>query len=628
VRSAGRSISKLALVGLALAALALPAAASASVRLHGIDTSNYPTVRATVFSSAGPSIRPALTEDGTAVTALNALNLANSKSVVLAIDRSQSMHGAKFANAISAAREFVASKPASDGVAVLAFSSNVLAVSRFSQNPGDSDSALQSLRLDRHQGTALYDGVEAAVGQLATQSGARVLILLTDGADTTSRHSLDAAAQDARRHNVLVYSIGISGDGFTPDALERLAEDSGGAFYRADSSSALADVYRSIAAALRGTWRVEYVTAARPGELIRLQAAVAGAGTGSASTRIPTSIGSVAAPPPSKIVPPGAYGPSGPLALGIAVAMLTLLAFVLIFAAYRGSWVRSRIAAHIGETKATAKEKRQAQRLAAFQAIFRATEGAFGNLKQWRWVQRMLERGAIPLRTVEFFWIMIGSAFVLGFFGAVAGQSPFFILLLMALGGGIPLFWAWFKMRRRLKAFENQLPDLLITIAASLKAGHSFKQGLQAVVEEGMPPASDEFGRVLTETQLGRPMDEALADMAERCGSKNFEFAITAVTIQRQVGGSLASLFDMVADTVRQRQQFARKIRGLTAMGRMGSYTLVGIPFFLAVALTVMNPTYMHPLYHTKAGHFMIALGFVMMAMGAALLKKIVSFRG
>ena len=79
---------------------------------------------------------------------------------------------------------------------------------------------------------------------------------------------------------------------------------------------------------------------------------------------------------------------------------------------------------------------------------------------------------------------------------------------------------------------------------------------------------------MLTETGLGRPMDDALADMAERVGSKNFEFAITAVTIQRQVGGSLAGLFDMVADTVRQRQQFARKIRSLTAMGRMSAYML------------------------------------------------------
>ena len=86
---------------------------------------------------------------------------------------------------------------------------------------------------------------------------------------------------------------------------------------------------------------------------------------------------------------------------------------------------------------------------------------------------------------------------------------------------------------------------------------------------------------MLTETALGRPMDEALTEMADRLGSENFEFVITAVTIQRQVGGSLASLFDMVAETVRQRQQFARKIRALTAMGRMSAYVLVGLPFFI-----------------------------------------------
>jgi tight adherence protein B len=183
-------------------------------------------------------------------------------------------------------------------------------------------------------------------------------------------------------------------------------------------------------------------------------------------------------------------------------------------------------------------------------------------------------------------------------------------------------------MRRRLSAFENQLPDLLVTVAASLKAGHSFKQGLQAVVEEGQPPASDEFKRVLMETSLGRPMDEALTAMAERTGSPNFEFAITAVTIQRQIGGSLASLFDMVADTVRQRQAFTRKIKSLTAMGRMSSYTLMGLPFFIALMITLINPEYMSPLYHTATGHVMIIGGLVMMAIGSALLKRIVSFRG
>jgi tight adherence protein B len=198
----------------------------------------------------------------------------------------------------------------------------------------------------------------------------------------------------------------------------------------------------------------------------------------------------------------------------------------------------------------------------------------------------------------------------------------------MAGGAFAPRGFAAFKARSRLKAFENQLPDLLITMAASLKAGHSFRQGLQTVVDEGHPPASDEFKRVLTETSLGRPMDDALGDMAERVGSKNLEFVLTAVTIQRQVGGSLAALFDMVADAVRQRQAFARKIRGLTAMGRMSAYVLVGLPVFLAAVLTLMNRTYMSPLYHTSKGHVLIGSGIVMMAVGSTLLRKIVSFKG
>ena len=157
--------------------------------------------------------------------------------------------------------------------------------------------------------------------------------------------------------------------------------------------------------------------------------------------------------------------------------------------------------------------------------------------------------------------------------------------------------------RRRLKAFDAQLPDLLTTVAASLKAGHSFRQGIQAVVDEGQEPSSKEFQRVLTETRLGRPMDGALAEMSRRVGSKNLEFVLTAVTIQRQVGGSLAAIFDMVAETVRNRHQFARKVKGLTAMGRASAYVLIALPFFVALAVTAINAEYMSPLYHTSTGH-------------------------
>ena len=147
-------------------------------------------------------------------------------------------------------------------------------------------------------------------------------------------------------------------------------------------------------------------------------------------------------------------------------------------------------------------------------------------------------------------------------------------------------------------------------------------------MEESQPPASNELQRVLTEVGLGRPMDEALADMADRVGSENFNFTITAVTIQRQVGGSLASLFDMVAETVRNRQQFARKIRSLTAMGRMSAYTLAGIPLFIGAGISFENPQYMHPLFHSHTGQMLLLIGVVMMIFGSLILKKIVSFKG
>ena len=103
---------------------------------------------------------------------------------------------------------------------------------------------------------------------------------------------------------------------------------------------------------------------------------------------------------------------------------------------------------------------------------------------------------------------------------------------------------------------------------------------------------------------------------------------MTAVTIQRQVGGSLAGLFDMIAETVRQRQQFTRKIRGLTAMGRMSAYVLIALPFFIALAVTALNPTYMAPLYHTSSGHMLILVGMTMMGIGSLILKKMVAFTG
>ncbi len=349
-------------------------------------------------------------------------------------------------------------------------------------------------------------------------------------------------------------------------------------------------------------------------------------GAASSNVTVPESF--AAATPHGGGLPMPFYSALGGLVLTLLVAFLVLTAAGLLFAGNKNSWVKGRLAPHVEGGPRSRRRREKGERLAAFAGLFRMTEQAFSHRSLWKKVQTLLERADVPLRTVEFFYLMGGCGFLLMLFAALTGRSTLGMLIALGIGMLLPYFWVTFKAKRRMFAFEDQLPDLLVTLAASLKAGHSFKQGIQTLVDEGQEPASKELSRVITDTRLGRPMDEALADTAERIGSKNFSFVITAVTIQRQIGGSLAGLFDMVADTVRQRQQFARKIRGLTAMGRASAYVLIALPFFIAFAITLLNPTYMEPLYNTSTGHMLIIVGLVMMAFGSLLLRKIVSFRG
>ncbi len=617
---------RLILAGLAVLVLALPTAASATVNLSALDQTAYPTIRASVVTSTPSSAPPAVTENGLQVSDFQATNLAHGKSIVFAIDRSRSMKGKPLSDALAAVQGFIARKPQRDRIAVTTFATApTFLTGGFSADTNEALGALSSVSVDPKQGTKLYDDLVLAAGRLAREPFAgRVIIMVTDGNETQSKASLEDAIAAARAASTAVYVVAIESPQFNPGPLKQLAAQTGGKYFGTASSEGINNVYRTIADTLKRTWRVQYLTSARPGDKIQVQASVIGEGS---AVKGLTIAGQEAAPP-SSLLPKGFFGPSGPFAIALAVGALVLFAALFLLAGIRGSWVRSRISAHVGDSKASSKENRKQKRTEAFASVFSATERAFGNLKQWRYIARMLERADVPLRTVEFFWITVGSALLVAFFGLVIGASLIITVGLMVAAGFVPFSFVWLKMRKRLKAFEDQLPDLLITIAGSLKAGHSFKQGLQAVVDEGQPPANQEIKRVLTETSLGRPMDDALAEMAERLASNNFEFAITAVTIQRQVGGSLATLFDMVADTVRQRQQFARKIRALTAMGRMSAYTLIGIPFFIAGTITVLNGSFMRPLYHTSTGHMMILVALLMMGFGSLILKKIVSFKG
>jgi tight adherence protein B len=616
------------LAALAAASVLAPGAPAATSSDLTVDTSAYPLMRATFVSEEPSSIPPTLEENGKRVADVVATNLGEAKSIVLAVDRSRSMQGEPLDEAVAAAGAFLQAKPPSDRVAVATYATRPVMLTGFSTSTTDAVSALRSIDIDPVSGTTLYDGLVLAANSLAAESLlGRVIIIVTDGNETRSTASLEDTVIAAQEAGASVYVVGIESRLFNPGPLQQIAAETGGNYYGAASSEALTEVYTSIAEELSRTWRLEYVTGVLPSERMALSATTTGGDSARTVLTAPGDAIKVRRTEASGRLPEQFFGSVwGQAAFALLVGVIALVACAFLFASPKGAWLKGRLAPHVAEKRRAVKRTR-GERLAVAAGLFRATENALGNLKPWQNLGRKLERADLPLRTVELVYIMLAGGLLLAIVAAGLQLPVFLVVKALILGMLLPWAFVSFKARRRVKAFENQLPDLLVTMAAGLKAGHSFRQSLQSVVDEDQPPASKELQRVLTETRLGRPMDDALSEMAERLGSKNFEFVITAVTIQRQVGGSLAGLFDMVADTVRNRQQFAKKIKGLTAMGRASAYVLIALPFFVAGMLTLINPEYMKPLWSTGTGHKLIVITIVMMSVGSLILRKLVNFR-
>jgi tight adherence protein B len=240
----------------------------------------------------------------------------------------------------------------------------------------------------------------------------------------------------------------------------------------------------------------------------------------------------------------------------------------------------------------------------------------------------VLERSDSSLTAAQLFYLSLGLGLALAALAALLGASFLLVLAVLVLGALAPYWFYAHRATKRRRAFENQLPAALNTIAGSLKAGHSFRQAMQTIVDEGGAPIDVEFNRVLTEARLGRPIEDALAEMGRRVGSEELDFVLRAVVVQQQVGGSLAGLFELVAETLTQRQQFRQKVKALTAQGRMSAMILICLPFAVAILISLVSPGYLDPLFHSGTGEFLIVLGLVMMTIGSLFLRKITSLKG
>jgi len=239
-------------------------------------------------------------------------------------------------------------------------------------------------------------------------------------------------------------------------------------------------------------------------------------------------------------------------------------------------------------------------------------------------VEEKLEQADLPLRPPEALFFYLAGVVIIFLGGLLLLSAPVALVLTVLAAIG-PAAWLELRRVRRLRKFEMQLPDVLNLLAGSMRAGFSFAQGLEAVAEEATEPSARELQRVFAESRLGRPIEDAMEDSANRMHSVDLLWAVMAIRIQREVGGNLAEILDTVAQTMTQRERLRHEILALTAEGRLSAWILGIFPPTFGLILYAVQPDYMKALFEHTIGIVALGVSAVMAIFGFFWLRKVMT---
>ncbi|MCL6558924.1 MAG: type II secretion system F family protein [Firmicutes bacterium] len=245
-------------------------------------------------------------------------------------------------------------------------------------------------------------------------------------------------------------------------------------------------------------------------------------------------------------------------------------------------------------------------------------------------VERLEDRlcqADILLKAEEFLILTAGATVLTGLIGYATTHKVAGGLIGLFFGLALPNLALRMAQNRRLKAFDAQVADCIVIMANTLRAGFGFMQAMEVVRREMGPPISKEFGRALTEINLGISTEEALNNLVKRVKSEDMDLVVTAMIIQRSVGGNLAGILDTIAETIRERVRLKGEIKALTAQGRISGMVIGFMPFALALMLYFVNPEYILMLFQNKLGMVMLTVAGAGELIGLFLIKKIVDIK-
>ncbi|GAC1310256.1 MAG: hypothetical protein NVSMB16_06840 [Acidimicrobiales bacterium] len=607
-----------------------------SLTVRRIDSTAMPTVKVDV-SSAGADLAPGsfgLKENGVAVKDLKVATQSDARTplgTVLLVDTASTMNeNGKISQTRSALKGLIASKGDNEQMAIVPFGGGPRVAQGFTVDKTVLSDTIDRLAVGGFP--SLHAGFKVA-GALLTERPELLgsVVVVGDGAGGPNAAETAATVSSAygqlEASRAVVYAVGLRlgpGGDFAP--LSKLAATGHGAYFEAADAQGVGKAFGALHDNLTRQFELTYTSRLTKGSADLVVTAGGGSTTGQL---IPggVAVGEATHPATVNVVKAPAVL-SGKLGL-LLIALLVLIAAALLAYAIFMLVTRETNSLHSAlqpyqDKKAVADEDDDGGRLSSafMQRAVDTTERFAEKQGFLATIEAKLVQADIKLRAAEaIFFYAIGVVLVTLL--AILVEGP--------IGLGIGVFVAFIPYavlnimaRLRLKKFNTQLPDMLQLLSSSLRAGFSFMQGVEAVAKEVPNPMGSELRRVIVEARLGRPVEEALDDCVLRMQSGDFEWAVMAVKIQREVGGNLAELLQTVGITMVERERLRRDVKALTAEGRMSAYVLGCMPPILGVFFQLTNPTYMHPLFSNTGGIVAVIAAGIAMVVGFIWMNKIV----
>lgn len=616
-----------ALAAVVVGLVAFPAAAAESgIQVTDAGTALFPD-RALILTTPTPH-KPPLTTDEVTVTendkpvknlAVLSAAAANGIGTVLLIDSSNSMKNSINA-AMEAARAFAAQNPGQP-LSVVFFNSNPKVALPLTTDR-KAVAAVLAKAPPLGEGTHIFDALAAAVAQVRGSAlGAARIVLLSDGDDVGSVTTIDSAISQLNEQKIRVYTVGVASPDFSADDLQKLADKTGGTYASASSPAALRKIYDQLGFQLSNEYLLRYHSAARPGQDVNVAVAVKGEGEPVEFSYETPSAGTAAPYKPAfrdKLLQSWLLIPL------VVAAFLGLLAL-----AGRSLWGlrdNKQLVKRLGDFVTLPDEERASERRKEVDQLLAIVGQQKQRQRNWRWFEGFSEDvdvAQIEKDPTKMVWVSVAAGLLLAVVAGVA-LGTFWIVLGIVPPLGLNLV-VRSKARKVRNEFAEQLPENLDVLASALRAGHSLAGAMGVVADEAPEPSKREYSRVVTDEQLGIPLDEALEVTAKRMQNTDVDQLAVLALVQREAGGNTAEVLDQVTKNIRARMDIRRLVTVLTAQGKFSSVVVACVPIGIFLFLMLVNPSHLDPLFHRMIGQIAGVAAIMMTLLGFYIIRRIVS---